>query len=175
MKRGHIILAIGIAVVAIGSTTLSFIANDVQEQYGEVVILIPDKTLAPQTSYSAAFDLFTVQNQTLAVSSRTPNSFLHVSLVDENGLVLVDTAFTKNILIPLEQYKTGAYEITVTNFDDRTIPVNAIIAPGTILNQLEDFLSIAYNTLAASAMVFSGVVICIVGTIFMIKDRKKTK
>lgn len=148
-------------------------AIDVQKQYGEIVIIIPDATLDPQTSYSAAFDLFTVQNQTLAVASRMPNSFLHVTLIDENGLVLVDTAFNKNILIPLEQYKTGAYEITVTNFDERTINVNAIIAPGTILNQLEDFLSIAYNTLASSSLVFSGVVICIVGTIFLIKDRKK--
>lgn len=173
MKKSYIILSSGISLIVIGSIILSFISIDVQEKYSSVVLIIPDEILEPQTSYTAAFDLFTGKNSTLAIASRTPNSFLSVRIVDEDRLVVFDNAFNTNILIPLDEFKTGSYEITVTNFDERKIPINAIIAPGTIVDQLEDFLSLAYNTLTASAVIFLGFVICIVGTIILILDRRK--
>ena len=175
LKRSYIILAIGIALIVAGTVALNFISIDVQEKYGSIVIIIPDETLPVQTSYSAAFDLFTAQNSTLAIASRIPNSFLSVRLVDEDGQIILESAFNDKLLIPLDDFKTGTYEITVTNFDKRPISVNAIIAPGTMLEQLEDFLSLAYNTLIASAIIFSGTVICIVGTIFWLIDKRKQK
>ena len=175
LKRSYIILAIGIALIVAGSVALNFISIDVQEKYGSIVIIIPDETLPVQTSYSAAFDLFTTQNSTLAIASRIPNSFLSVRLVDEDGQVILESAFNDKLLIPLDEFNAGSYKITVTNFDERPISVNAIIAPGTMLEQLEGFLSLAYNTLIASAVIFSGTVICIIGAIFWLIDKRKQK
>jgi hypothetical protein len=175
LKRSYIILAIGIAFIVAGSVALSLISIDVQEKYSSVVIIISNERLAPQTSYSVAFDLFAGQNSTLAIASRTPNSFLAVHLVYEDGQVIVESAFNDKMLIPLDEFKTGSYELTVTNFDERTIPVNAIIVPGTMLEQLEEIISVAYNTLAASAVIFSGVVICIVAAIFWVIDKRRKK
>lgn len=175
LKRSYIILAVGIALIIGGSVALSFIAIEVQEKYGSIVMLIPDETLPAQTSHSVSFDLLSTQNSTLAIASRIPNSFLSVRLVDESGQVILESAFNEKLLIPLDDFKTGSYDITVTNFDERDIPVNAIIAPGTMLEQLEDFLSIAYNTLTASAVIFSGTVVCIIGAIFWLMDKRKQK
>lgn len=175
LKRSYILLAVGIAMIVAGTVALSIISIDVQEKYGSIVIIIPDETLPVQTSYSASFDLFSAQNSTLAIASRTPNSFLSVRLADEGGKVIFESAFNDKLLIPLDEFDAGSYRVTVTNFDERPLSVNAVIAPGSMLEQLEDFLSLAYNTLAASTVVFSGVVICIVGAIFWIIDKRKQK
>jgi hypothetical protein len=175
LKRSYILLAVGISLIVAGTVVLSFISMEVHEKFSSIVIIIPDETLPVQTSYSASFDLFAAQNSTLAIASRVPNSFLSVRLADEDGKTVVESAFNDKMLIPLNEFGAGSYQITVTNFDKRPISVNAIIAPETMLTQLEDFLSLAYNTLAASTVVFSGVVICIVGAIFWIIDKRKQK
>jgi len=173
LKRSYFVLIIGGALLVSGTISLNWISIDIAEKYSSVVVIIPNQRITPQTSYSAAFDLFLGEDSTLAIASRTPNAFLSMQLVDIEGQIIEESAFNDNLLIPLDELKTGTYQLTVTNFDDRTVTVNAVIAPEATLEQIENFLDLAYNTLAASAVIFSGLVICLIGAIIWIIDRKK--
>lgn len=173
LKRSYFLLIIGGVLIVAGTIGLNWISIDIIEKYNSVMVIIPNQRITPQASYSAAFDLFLVEDSTLAIASRTPNAFLSMQLVDIDGQIIEESAFNDNLLIPLDELKTGTYQLTVTNFDDRTVTVNAVIAPEATLEQIEAFLDLAYNTLAASAVIFSGLVICLIGAIIWIIDRKK--
>ena len=159
-------------LLVVGITAFNLISIDIAEKYSSVALIIPDQRITPQTSYSADFDLFLGEGSFLVIATRTPNAFLSMQLVDIDGQVIEESAFNDKLIIPLDEFKTGSYHLTVTNFADRTVTVNAVIVPGTMLEQFEDLLDLAYNTLAVSAVIFSGLVICLVGIIIWFIDKR---
>lgn len=173
LKRSYILLIIGVSLLVIGSIVLNLISADLEKRYGEVVIIIPNKQIDSKSSFTVDFELLKDTGNTLAIASRTPNSFLSAKLVNQDNQILDESAFNDKLLIPLKEFKIDTYKLTLTNFDDKTVTVNAIIAPEPTLEQIEEFLDLAYNSLVGASLVFSGLIICFVGIIIWVIDRRK--
>jgi hypothetical protein len=170
LKRGHIILIAGGAMVAISILMLAyyglqFVSSIEQE---ETINVEAGRSIELQQNINASLGAYVVVFQDFEGQAA-------VKVTDPSGRPVVDKRISPPIIIePFEVEEPGVHTLVLSNPTDDVLEAAVVLGDSeTVLERTQ--LSSAVLALAFTSLLFIGVAVAIAGAVITILDRRQSK
>jgi len=171
VKKNIILLIVGIVLTGSGYAVLFSNTSIIQEKYPELVVFFDGELEQGQYS-SMPIDLF--EGEDIIVTILSPDTQMFFSLTGPDNSTLEEIAFHASLSHNLVAQSNGTYTINVGNLDTHSADVMGILSEQPISDD-EFFLSFTSTLIAASFVIFIGVVIVIVSIIILVLKKIRSK
>ena len=175
MQRAHKLLIAGAAILAAGIILIGITFVILRQQSFSINSSI--ETISPGKSMFKTSEMKGGKKMTIVVNYQPADVPLNIQVIQQSGLAkILDLNFTNRLFTNLVPNKDGTDNIVITNLGTKQVSANTIFGsseffgPGGQPNSALSAIAIAGPFLS-----FVGVIVLIIGGIFLIKDRIRGK
>ncbi|MFL6325680.1 MAG: hypothetical protein ACJ72C_13120 [Nitrososphaeraceae archaeon] len=175
MQRGYKLLIAGATILAAGIILIG-ITFVILKQHS-LSINSSIETISPGKSIFKTSEVSAGKKMSIAINYQPPDVPLNIQVMQQPGLAkILDLNFTHRLFTNFVPNKDGMNNIMITNLGTKQVSAN------TIFGSIEFFdgsgqpkTSLSVMALAGPLLSFIGIIVLIIGGIFLIKDRIKTR
>ncbi len=175
MKRGLIVLVIGIGLLLPSIAIVGALASFVDENFQTTGIIMQGVSIESSDSASFEVSLFSEDELSLMIAAFPRDVPMVVQLIDQSGKKILESVFNAEYVEPLPGIREGVFRITVINIGDKPVVVNSVISADPLIRNLDFVSNLAIIIFVGMSLLLIGVVIIIVGGIILILDKKRLK
>jgi uncharacterized membrane protein len=170
VKKILVMLIIGVILIGSGYAVLFSSTSIVQEKHPDLVVFFDGELKQGQYS-SMQIDLF--EGEDIIVTILSADTQMLFSITGPDNSTLEEIIFFESLSHNLEAKLNGTYTINVANMDTSSADVMGMLSEQSISD--DEFLSMTTPLIAASFLVFTGIVIVIVSIIILVLKKILSK
>ncbi|MFL6411598.1 MAG: hypothetical protein ACJ71K_10210 [Nitrososphaeraceae archaeon] len=175
MQRGYKLLIAGAAILVVGIALIGITFVILKQQSFSINSSI--ETIYPGKSMFKTSEVSAGKKMAIAVNYEPPDVPLNIQVMQQPGLAkILDLNFTHRLFTNFVPSKDGTDNIMITNLGTKQVSAN------TIFGSIEFFdgsgqpkTSLSVMALTGPLLSFIGIIVLIIGGIFLIKDRIKRR
>lgn len=175
MKRGLIILVIGVVLLLPALAIVSYLATFVEANFPTTGIAMQGVSIEPTQSESVVVSLFSEKELYLMVVVFPRDVPMIVQVIEPNGNKILESAFNAEYVSPLPGIREGDFQITVINIGDQPVVVNSVVSADPLIQNLDFVSNLVIMIFVGMSLLFLGIILIIVGGIILIYDRRRVK
>jgi len=175
MRKIYFVLIFGFVLLVGGNIALENIKATLLEDFTSTLVLIQDESVPAQQAYLSSFFMEKGANQTLGIMNSNPQILIGVQVRNPEGDLIENTSFYDKIAVTIQPEIEGVYELAITNFGQLGVTISAIITTDPIIETMNQFIELTIQTIASIASIAIGIIVLIIGGIFLIYNWKKIR
>jgi len=175
LKRGFIILVIGVGLLLPGVAIVSFLATFVEANFQTIGIAMQGVSIESTHSESVVVSLFSEEELYLMVAAFPRDVPMIVQVIEPNGNKILESAFNAEYVSPLPGIREGDFQITVINTGEKPVLVNSVLSADPLIQNLDFVSNLVIMIFAGMSLLLLGIILIIVGGIILINDRRRVK
>ena len=168
MKISLIILIIGLIIFAAAIGSLFYSSTNILQKYPITEILIAGETVEPFSSVGGLVEIDFANDFFLGIRPLPPGQQLILSLIHENGEVVISAPIEEIFFEKLSNVEPGWYKIEITNFGTEPVNIYAILTAHDMSKDFESIGELAIYVLVGIVLLLPGIILILVGGSFMI-------
>ena len=171
MQRGYKLLIAGVAILALGIILIGITFVILKQQSfsisSSIEIISPGKSMFKTSEVTAG------KKMAIVVNYQPPDIPLNVQVIQQPGLAkILDLNFTHRLFTIFAPSKDGMDNIMITNLGTKQVSANAIFGSSEFFDAGgQPKTSLGIMAIAGPLLSFIGIIVLIIGGIFLLKDR----
>jgi hypothetical protein len=171
MQRGYKLLIAGGAILAAGIILIGITFVILKQQSFSINSSI--ETISPGKSMVKTSEMNVGKKMTIVVNYQPPDVPLNIQVIQQPGLAkTLDLNFTNRLFTSFITNKDGMDNIMITNLGTNQVSVNTIFGSSEFFDAGgQPKTSLSAIAIAGPFLSFIGIIILIIGGIFLLRDR----
>ena len=171
MQRGYKLLIAGGVILALGIILIEITFFILRQQSFSINSSI--ETISPGKSMFKASEVTAGKKMAIVVNYQPPDIPLNLQVVQQPGLSkILDLNFTHRLFTNFVPSKDGMDNIVITNLGTKQVSANAIFGSSEFFDATgQPKTSLGAMAIAGPFLSFIGIIVLIIGGIFLLKDR----
>ena len=175
MRRGYKLLAVGAAVLAVGIILIGITFVILRQQSFSINSSI--ETISPSKSIVKTTEVKAGKKMAIAVNYQPPDMPLNIQVIQQPNLAkILDLNFTQRLFTNFVPSKDGTDIIMITNLGTKQVSANTVFGSIEFFNAGgQPNTALGAIAIAGPLLSLVGIIILIIGGIFLIRDRIKIR
>jgi hypothetical protein len=171
MQRGYKLLIAGAAILAAGVILIGITFVILKQQSFSINSSI--ETISPGKSMVKTSEVKTGKKLAIAVNYQPPDVPLNIQVMQQSSLAkTLDLNFTHRLFTNIVPGKDGVDNIMITNLGTKQVSANTIFGSSEFFDTSgQPKISLSSMAIAGPLLSFIGIIVLIIGAIFLLKDR----
>lgn len=176
LRRSYIVLILGVALLIISLASLGTLGQSVFEQFPSTVFLMSSETIAPKESSLSPFYYLAEREVNVIIKLSPRDAPVAVKVLGPDELIIEEAVFNDLISIPINSSNPiGAYYVTLFNFDDRDVVVNAVVTSDDFSDVEDLILPLAQSVIYTGIIFITGIIVIVIGFVLFLLEWSKRK
>jgi hypothetical protein len=171
MQRGYKLLIAGGGILALGIILIGITFVILKQQSFSINSSI--ETISPSKSMFKSSQVTAGKKMAIVVNYQPPDVPLNIRVIQQPGLAkILDLNFTHRLFTNFVPSKDGMDNIMITNLGTKQVSANAIFGSSEFFDATgQPKTSLSVMAIAGPLLSFIGIIVLIIGGIFLLKDR----
>jgi uncharacterized membrane protein len=175
MQRGYKLLISGAAILVVGIILIATTFIILKQQSFSINTSI--ETISPGKSMFKTSDVKAGKKMSIAVNYQPSNEPLNVQVIQQPGLAkILDVNFTQRLFTNFMSTKDGKDNVIITNLGSKEVSANTVFGSSEFFDANgQPQTALSATAIAGPLFSFIGIVVLIIGGIFLLIDRSRRK
>jgi hypothetical protein len=171
MQRGYKLLIAGGGILALGIILIGITFVILKQRSFSINSSI--ETISPSKSMFKSSQVTAGKKMAIVVNYQPPDVPLNIRVIQQPGLAkILDLNFTHRLFTNFVPSKDGMDNIMITNLGTKQVSANAIFGSSEFFDATgQPTTSLSVMAIAGPLLSFIGIIVLIIGGIFLLKDR----
>jgi len=162
-----------ITAVAIGS--LYYSSTSVLQKYPATEILFAGETVEPFSSLGGLVEIDFANDLFLGVRPNPQDQRLILSLVNENGQMVISSPIEGVYFEKLSDIESGWYQFEITNFGGESVKIYAILTAHDMREDFETIGELAIYAIVGLVLILPGIILILCSGSFIVYKKIRRK
>ena len=169
------ILIIGLIIVAVAIGSIFYSSTSILQKYPITEILFAGDTVEPFSSVNGLIEIDFANDFFLGVRPLPADQQLILSLVHENGEVVITAPIEGTFFEKLSNVEPGWYKIEISNFGTEPVTIYAILTAHDMQEDFETIGELAIYVIVGAVLLLPGIILMLAGGGFIIYKKIQRK